>query len=81
MLRMKDAVHESVVQTAGFLDMPEVAIADIVDFVCCGGPMKWLEVATEPDAIARALADHGLAPRPPPKAKPSPFGQLAFGFT
>ena len=32
----------------------------------CGGPMRWLEAATTPDAIGRLMANHGLAPRPPP---------------
>jgi hypothetical protein len=26
----------------------------------CGGPMRWVEVATEQGAIARLLAKHGL---------------------
>ncbi|MEM1034491.1 MAG: transposase [Myxococcota bacterium] len=41
----------------------------------CAGPTSWLEVATEPDAIARAMADHGLAPAgrlPSPSAGPHP---------
>jgi hypothetical protein len=32
----------------------------------CGGRMRWVEVATTADAIARLLARHGLGPRPPP---------------
>jgi hypothetical protein len=31
----------------------------------CGGPMRWVEAATEPTATARLLAKHGLAPQPP----------------
>jgi hypothetical protein len=45
----------------------------------CNGPMRWTEVATEPDAIARALADHGLRARAPP-AKRAPSSQLGFAF-
>jgi hypothetical protein len=30
----------------------------------CGGPMRWLEVATTPDAIAALLARHGLGSGP-----------------
>lgn len=45
----------------------------------CAGPTTWLEVATEPDAISRALADHGLAPPRPapiPLSRPPPDEQL-----
>jgi hypothetical protein len=28
--------------------------------------MRWVEAATTADAIARLMAKHGLAPRPPP---------------
>jgi len=47
----------------------------------CQGPTTWLEVATEPDAIGRAMADHGLAPqraRPPPSPRLPPDAQLAL---
>ena len=37
-------------------------------------------VATTPGAIARLLAKHGLAARPPPHEKPSPPGQLKLRF-
>jgi len=44
----------------------------------CAGPMRWLEVASEPDDIAHLLARHGLAPVPRTRAPPK--GQLlAFG--
>ncbi|MCC6214734.1 MAG: transposase [Polyangiaceae bacterium] len=46
----------------------------------CGGAMRWLEVATTSEAIARAMADHGLGPRPPPRREWVPFGQLTLGF-
>jgi len=45
----------------------------------CDGPMRWVEVATEPDAIARVLAEHGLRARAPP-AKRAPSPQLGFAF-
>ncbi len=45
----------------------------------CAGPMRWLEAATAPDAIARLLARHGLGPRPPP-TRPAPIGQLRLAF-
>ena len=47
----------------------------------CQGPTTWLEVATEPDAIGRAMADHGLAPhraRPPPAPRRPHASQLAL---
>jgi hypothetical protein len=42
-------------------------------------PMRWLEVATTPDAIARALSDHGIAPRAPPPSATAPE-QLTLPF-
>jgi len=47
----------------------------------CQGPTTWLEVATEPDAIDRALVEHGLAlphARPPPLPPLSPDAQLSL---
>lgn len=47
----------------------------------CQGPTTWLEVATDPDAIDRALADHGLTPhrpRPPPIPRRAPDAQLTL---
>jgi len=55
--------------------------ADVEKCSHCGGPMRWLEAATEQDAVARLLAKHGLAPRPPPAPhRPVPLGQLALPF-
>ena len=45
----------------------------------CSGPMRWIEAATAPDAIARLLAKHGLGPRPPP-ARSAPQAQLRLAF-
>jgi hypothetical protein len=54
--------------------------ADLDNCPRCGGPMRWLEVALTQDAVARLLANHGLAPRPPPTPpRPSP-GQLKLPF-
>jgi hypothetical protein len=47
----------------------------------CQGPTTWLEVATEPDSIDRALVKHGLAPprAPPPRLPPlCPDAQLSL---
>ena len=47
----------------------------------CKGPTTWLEIATEPEAIDRALADHGLIPprpRPPPGPVRPPEAQLSL---
>jgi len=47
-------------------------------------PVWWADAmaaATDPTAIARLLAKHGLAPQPPPERRaPLPLGQLAFAF-
>ena len=48
----------------------------------CGGPMRWLEAATTPDAIRRLMANHGLAPRPPPARHAAAIAaQLALPFS
>lgn len=47
----------------------------------CQGPTTWLELATESDAIDRALVKHGLAPpraRPPPLPPLCPDAQLSL---
>jgi hypothetical protein len=38
--------------------------------------MRWAEVASTPDAIARRLAAHGLGPLPPPSTYDAPRGKL-----
>jgi hypothetical protein len=59
-----------------------VFLADVEHCTRCGGPMRWVEAATSAEAIARLLAKHGLAPRPPPSSRtpPSSNGQLSFAF-
>lgn len=56
---------------------------DVLRCERCGGPTTWLEVATTPEQIARALVRHGLAPPqpPPPKGRAPPHpGQLSLAF-
>ena len=53
---------------------------DITSCPQCSAEMRWVEVETTPEAIARLLAKHGLAERPPPHEKPSPPGQLKLRF-
>jgi len=53
------------------------------DFSVCPklpGPMRWLEVATNPDDIVRLLARHGLADPPAPRPRAPPRGQLTLAF-
>jgi hypothetical protein len=53
--------------------------ADLETCSRCGGAMRWVEVATKPQAIARLLAKHGLGPQPPPPAAPvTPVEQLVL---
>lgn len=52
--------------------LKHVFAADLDHCPRCGGPMRWLEAATAEDAIARLMAKHGLAPRPPPRSRPAP---------
>jgi hypothetical protein len=53
---------------------------DVTSCPQCNAEMRWVEVATTPNAIARLLAKHGLAARPPPHERPSPPGQLRLRF-
>jgi hypothetical protein len=49
----------------------------------CGGRMRWKEVATTPEHIARLLVRHGLGPDPPNKPRTPRFAvpeQLPLGF-
>jgi hypothetical protein len=62
-----------------------VYAADLSTCERCGGRMRWKELATTPDAIARLLARHGLSsgPDPPTRRRPRPPVpeqlELAFG--
>ena len=40
--------------------------ADVETCRKCGGPMRWAEVADEPEVIARIMSKHGLRVRTPP---------------
>lgn len=55
---------------------------DLASCERCGGPTRWLEVATEPDHIAALLARHALGPPPrsPPRASRPPRVQLKLAF-
>lgn len=53
---------------------------DVTSCPQCNAEMRWVEVATTPNEIARLLAKHGLAARPPPHERPSPPGQLRLRF-
>ena len=52
----------------------------------CEGRMRWLDIATQPDDIARLLAREGRGPRPPPpprarrRRRRPPFEQLALAL-
>ncbi|MBN2196052.1 MAG: hypothetical protein JW751_24765 [Polyangiaceae bacterium] len=66
--------------------MRHVWEVDVSTCTRCGGPMKWVEVATEPHAIARVLAelepsDEDQVKRAaPPHRRSRPPEQLGFGF-
>lgn len=46
----------------------------------CDGPMRWLEVATEPGDIARLLARHDFGSSPEVRPRAPPLGQLRLPF-
>ena len=58
-----------------------VFAVDVMTCSSCGGGMKLLKIAEEPDDIARALAEVGLGPRPPPRPRPALPGQRTFDFS
>lgn len=60
---------------------------DVSTCVRCGGPLKWVEVATEPEAIARVLREVGQGDvggevhvRARRSGRSAPAEQLRFGF-
>ena len=55
--------------------------ADVETCPRCGGPMRWVEAATEQGAIARLLAKHRLAPEPGPERARAASGQLPLPFS
>ncbi|MBM4223907.1 MAG: transposase [Gammaproteobacteria bacterium] len=57
-----------------------VFLEDVTVCPKCSGAMRWLEVATKPDDIARLLARQGLAPPPSPRPRAPPIGQLMLPF-
>ena len=57
-----------------------VFAADLDTCPRCGGAMRWVEVATTDNAIARVLAEQGIQARAPPVRDVSTFGQLELGF-
>lgn len=57
-----------------------VFLEDVTICPKCHGPMRWKEVATEPDDIARLLARHDLASAPAPRGRAPPPGQLTLPF-
>ncbi len=57
-----------------------VFLEDVSRCPKCDGPMRWLEVATEPDDIARLLARRDLADAHPHRPRAPPPGQLSLPF-
>lgn len=55
-------------------------LIDVMTCPRCRGAMKLIDIANEREAIARALANAGLASRPPPRSRPSLPGQLDLKF-
>ena len=53
---------------------------DITICLKCSGSLQVIERVTKPDAIAKRLAQAGMAPMPPPKPLPVVSGQLALRF-
>jgi len=47
----------------------------------CSGSMRWVAIATTPEAIAMGLVRAGLAARAPPRKRSARGGQLELGFS
>jgi hypothetical protein len=60
--------------------LARVFSAEVMVCQHCRGPMRVMKIANEPDQIAKALADAGLGPRPPPRPRPALPGQLLLDF-
>ena len=60
--------------------LKHVFLKDVSHCPRCGGPMRWVEVATSQAAIERLMAEHGEAPRPASRRAPVPPEQLGFKF-
>jgi hypothetical protein len=58
--------------------LAHVFAADLDTCPRCSGPMRWVDVATSRDAVARLLAAHGLGPQLPTQmhGASAPLGQL-----
>jgi hypothetical protein len=54
--------------------------ADVEVCNLCGGPMRWVQAARDPPAIARLLSKHGLALEPAPGSPPVLLGQMPLPF-
>jgi hypothetical protein len=52
-----------------------VFYTDVVTCLRSGGPTRWLEAATTPEAMVTLRAKHGLGPRPP-ASRAAPTGHL-----
>ena len=61
--------------------LKHVFLADLDICPRCGGPMRWVEVATGGRA-QHLMVEHGLAPEPPAqhRPRPEPLGQLKLPF-
>jgi hypothetical protein len=56
--------------------LQRVFAVDVLTCSRCRGRMGLVKIANTPDAVARVLAELGLAPRPPPRPQPTLPGQL-----
>ena len=60
--------------------LKHVFAVDVSTCPRCAGAMRWVEVATTPDAIARLLASEGRRPRPPPRKSLGDVEQLELAL-
>ena len=60
--------------------LKHVFLKDVSHCPRCGGPMRWVEVATSQAAIERLMAEHGEGPQPASRRAPVPPEQLGFKF-
>ncbi len=60
--------------------LQRVFAADVMTCSLCRGAMRLVKIASTAEEVARALAELGLGPRPPPRVRAKLPGQLELAL-